>query len=302
MNSSPEIQFVILKNMGLILQLHPEIKISSVQSFFVSYRDPLYLKFEKLNILVSIADEANVSVLINEFQEYRREVELEFVKKTIQAIGQISLKIPSAAEECVSILIEIAFSDQEAPAQESVAVLKNVYRKYGRKFSKFIPKIFEGIGTLDRNDAIASVLWFIGEYYSIVPQSYKLLSEIASCSADLDSTVFLQLLHTLAKLNMTGDVKIKALFEEIIDTSINKTMDPDIRTRAHIYSQLLKENADLRESVILSKRPEFQIDTYVLPKNVLNDLLKDIGSLFALNWDRIGYEPVVKSNDRERLG
>lgn len=294
MNSSPEIQFVILKNMGVILQICPDIKITSIQSFFVSYKDPLYLKFEKLNILISIADETNVSVLTAELQEYRKEVEPDFVKKSIHALGQLALKFPSAAEECLNILINASSADQEGLNQDTIVVLKDIYRKYGDKFSKYIPKIFENIGVIDRNDVIAAVIWLVGEYYGMISQSYKLLLEVTEYSESLDSAVHLQLLCTLAKLSMSGDAKIKNLFIRILDISMNKSQNPDIRTRAHMYSRLLSENTNLRESIILANKPQFQFNLDIIPKYMLNDLLKDIGSLFILSWDRIGYEPIAR--------
>lgn len=49
-----------LRNINLIVQKRPEILQNEVRVFFCKYNDPIYVKMEKLEIMIQLA---NVSVL-----------------------------------------------------------------------------------------------------------------------------------------------------------------------------------------------------------------------------------------------
>ncbi|THV03463.1 ARM repeat-containing protein [Dendrothele bispora CBS 962.96] len=99
--SPPEVQWVALRNINLLLQKRPDILQNEMRVFFCKYNDPLYVKVEKLDIMVTLAGDNNVDALLSELKEYSSEVDVDFVRKSIKAIGQTAVKIDSAAERCV---------------------------------------------------------------------------------------------------------------------------------------------------------------------------------------------------------
>ena len=72
--------------------------------FFCKFNDPVYVKLEKIDILVKVADDKNADVILNELQEYANDLELELIRKSIRAIGTIILKVDKAAKKAVEIL------------------------------------------------------------------------------------------------------------------------------------------------------------------------------------------------------
>jgi vesicle coat complex subunit len=75
-----------------------------VRVFFCKFNDPVYVKLEKIDILVKVADDKNADVILNELQEYANDLELELIRKSIRAIGTIILKVDKAAKKAVEIL------------------------------------------------------------------------------------------------------------------------------------------------------------------------------------------------------
>jgi hypothetical protein len=49
--------------------------------FFCKYNDPLYVKMEKLEIMIKLASEKNIDQVLLEFKEYAQEVDVDFVRK-----------------------------------------------------------------------------------------------------------------------------------------------------------------------------------------------------------------------------
>lgn len=58
------------------------------------------------------------------FFRYASEVDVDFVRKSIKAIGQTAIKIDSAAERCVNVLLELIATRVSYVVQEAVVVMK----------------------------------------------------------------------------------------------------------------------------------------------------------------------------------
>ena len=69
LSNPPEVQWVALRNINLLLQKRPEILANEMRVFFCKYNDPLYVKVEKLDIMVRLASENNVDALLSELKE-----------------------------------------------------------------------------------------------------------------------------------------------------------------------------------------------------------------------------------------
>lgn len=72
--------------------------------FFCKFNDPVYVKLEKIDILVKVADDKNADVILNELKEYANDLEIELIRKSIRSIGTIILRVDKASKKAVEIL------------------------------------------------------------------------------------------------------------------------------------------------------------------------------------------------------
>jgi AP-1 complex subunit beta-1 len=70
LSSPPEVQWIALRNINLLLQKRSDILANEMRVFFCKYNDPLYVKVEKLDIMVRLGNENNVDALLSELKEY----------------------------------------------------------------------------------------------------------------------------------------------------------------------------------------------------------------------------------------
>lgn len=54
-----ELQYVALRNINFILQKQPMIFENNIKVFYCKFNDPVYVKLEKIDILVKVADKNN---------------------------------------------------------------------------------------------------------------------------------------------------------------------------------------------------------------------------------------------------
>jgi AP-1 complex subunit beta-1 len=58
-----------------------------LQVFFCKYNDPIYVKLEKLDIMIALANERNIDQVLLELKEYVTEVDVDFVRKVWASQG-----------------------------------------------------------------------------------------------------------------------------------------------------------------------------------------------------------------------
>eukprot|EP01084_Bolivina_argentea_P207679 354303_1 len=88
LSQPPEIQYVILKNINIIIQKYPNMfSDQNIKSFFIEYNDECYIKIEKLKILQKLITKQNMEKILNELTEYVQCVDFEFVRDVICTIG-----------------------------------------------------------------------------------------------------------------------------------------------------------------------------------------------------------------------
>ena len=69
LSSGPEVQYVALRNILLIIQRRPSVLKNDVRVFFCKYNDPIYVKLAKLEIMYRLARAENANEVLNELQE-----------------------------------------------------------------------------------------------------------------------------------------------------------------------------------------------------------------------------------------
>jgi vesicle coat complex subunit len=67
--SEPEVQYVVLRNIGVILQKRPYVLSQEIRVFFTKYNDPPYVKLEKLDIILKLSNEGNIDQVLSELKE-----------------------------------------------------------------------------------------------------------------------------------------------------------------------------------------------------------------------------------------
>lgn len=82
LSSGPEVQYVALRNILLIIQRRPAVLKNDVKVFFCKYNDPIYVKLAKLEIMYRLARAENAAEVLAELQEYVCLVSVSFVLTT----------------------------------------------------------------------------------------------------------------------------------------------------------------------------------------------------------------------------
>ncbi|KAJ1884194.1 beta-adaptin, partial [Coemansia sp. S17] len=252
LSSEPEIQYIALRNINIILQRHPKMLSKEIRVFFCKYNDPIYVKYEKLDVLVRICSERNTEPLLNELKEYAREVDVDFVRRAIQAIGRLAIRYESSADKAVKVLIELLQLKVNSVVQDVVVVLRDVFRRYPQNFADVVPTLCEHIDYVNEPDAKAALIWILGEYSEHISNIGNLLtSSIESFLEEEDEGVQLALVNSAVKFFLKRPQQGQALVLKALQTATEKCANPDVRDRAYIYWRLLSADPNSARAVAL---------------------------------------------------
>merc|ERR1719494_926864 len=282
LSSEPEVQYVALRNINLIIQKRPDILKHEMKVFFVKYNDPIYIKLEKLDIMIRLTSQANIAQVLSELKEYATEVDVDFVRKSVRAIGRCAIKVEQSAERCVSTLLDLIQTKVNYVVQEAVVVIKDIFRKYPNKYESIIATLCENLDTLDEPEARASMIWIIGEYAERIDNADELLMTFLDGFSDENTQVQLQLLTAIVKLFLKRPTDTQELVQQVLSLATQDSDNPDLRDRGYIYWRLLSTDPAAAKDVVLAEKPLISEDTDLIEPSLLDELICHISSLASV--------------------
>ncbi|CAA9988554.1 AP-1 complex subunit beta, putative [Plasmodium knowlesi strain H] len=282
LSAEPEIQYIALRNINLITQKLPHMLVDKINMFFCKYNEPAYVKMEKLDIIIRLVSDKNVDLVLYELKEYSTEVDVEFVKKSVRAIGSCAIKLPQSSEKCINILLDLIDTKINYVIQECIVVIKDIFRKYPNKYESIITILCENLESLDESNAKASLIWIIGEYVERIENADELIDSFLENFLDEPYNVQLQILTASVKLFLKCSKNTKDIITKVLKLATEESDNPDLRDRAFIYWRLLSKNVEIAKKIVLAEKPPIQEDNKITDTKVLNKLIKNISMLSSV--------------------
>nr|XP_048707101.1 AP-3 complex subunit beta-1 isoform X3 [Caretta caretta] len=315
LRSNREVQYIVLQNIATMSIQRKGMFEPYLKSFYVRSTDPTMIKTSKLEILTNLANEANISTLLREFQTYVKSQDKQFAAATIQAIGRCATNISEVTDTCLNGLVCLLSNRDEIVVAESVVVIKKLLQTQPAHHGEIIKHMAKLLDTITVPVARASILWLTGEYCERVPKiAPDVLRKMAKSFTNEDDLVKLQILNLGAKLYLTNSKQTKLLTQYILNLS-KYDQSYDIRDRTRFIRQLIVPNeksgalSKYAKKIFLAQKPapllespfkdrdRFQLGTL---SHTLNT--KAIGYLELSNWPEVAPDPSVRNVEVIELG
>lgn len=282
LSSEPEIQYVALRNIRLIVQKRPGILSTDVKMFFCKFNEPVYVKLEKVDLMVMLVSERNVEQVLLELKEYANGVDIDFVRKSVRSIGRVAVKIERACERAVTVLLELIETKVNYVVQEATVVIKDIFRKYPTRYEQVLAALCDCLDVLDEPEAKASMIWILGEYAERIDNVDELLDSFLSGFADEPAMVQQQLVTAIVKLFLKKPATTQDLVSRVLKCATEETNNHDLRDRGYIYWRLLSSNPEATKQVVLGDKPTIKDESQTLEKNLLEKLITDLSLMSSV--------------------
>ncbi|KAF8741029.1 hypothetical protein AX14_006227 [Amanita brunnescens Koide BX004] len=284
LSSGPEVQYVVLRNILLIIQRRPAVLKNDVKVFFCKYNDPIYLKLAKLEIMYRLAREENALEVLSELQEYATEVDVDFVRKAVRSIGRLAIKVDGAADRCIQALLELVDTKVSYVVQEAIIVTRDVFRRYPGRYEGIIPKLCENLDLLDEPESKAAMVWVLGQFADKIDNVDELLDDLLFRFLEESVEVQLALLTAAVKLFVYKPTSetAKELVHKVLKWTTEEIDNPDLRDRGFLYWRLLANSPATAREVVLSEKPAITTDSDRMDRGALDQLLLHTGTLGSI--------------------
>ncbi|NXU20317.1 AP3B1 protein, partial [Pardalotus punctatus] len=310
LRSNREVQYIVLQNIATMSIQRKGMFEPYLKSFYVRSTDPTMIKTLKLEILTNLANEANISTLLREFQTYVKSQDKQFAAATIQAIGRCATDITEVTDTCLSGLVCLLSNRDEIVVAESVVVIKKLLQTQPAHHGEIIKHMAKLLDNITVPVARASILWLIGEYCEWVPKiAPDVLRKTAKNFTNEDDLVKLQILNLGAKLYLTNSKQTKLLTQYVLNLG-KYDQSYDIRDRTRFIRQLIVPNeksgalSKYAKKIFLAQKPapllaspfkdrdHFQLGTL---SHTLNS--RATGYLELSDWPEVAPDPAVRNVD-----
>ncbi|KAK7193983.1 adaptin-related protein-like protein [Novymonas esmeraldas] len=259
-----EMRYVVLRNVVQFLtpDLTPYLT-AHLSKFLVKFEDPIYVKMEKLSLLVRLANRENGSRVLGELMVYAREPDVALVRTAINAIGMLATLLPELSEECVRQLGQLIATRVPHLVEDTVVVVQMVLRCYPGKFTDILPPLCASLTILEATEAKAAVAWVLGEYPDSVSESVtEYLAVLVNQFMEQPRLVQYATMTALAKLYLRGARKAPGkdsssaitsgalgMLEKVLGECTD-SLYPDLRDRAFFYWRLTALDPDVAKRML----------------------------------------------------
>ncbi|KAL6949796.1 hypothetical protein ACO0QE_000458 [Hanseniaspora vineae] len=297
LNKPNELKFLVLRNVILLLLSRQPAFFQGkvdISYFFIEIDDPIYIKDTKLEILYLMANEQNISIILDELKEYCMDTDVSMSRKAVRAIGNLAIKLQNeiGVRESVQHLLELLdfFANNDYIIQEILSVFKNIFRKYPQYgTSKIINQLIQNIDNIDENESRSSMIWFLtnyaqynpSKYFDILTKHYYLNFQAfdlqpfdVKCSI-LNSVMKFFINTTQNKKTSLDSNRVLHVCNTVLQNCVDNVANPDIRDKALLYQRLLSTLSGAA-GITLTLEDVSKIVDCDLPLITLNDQLDPV--------------------------
>ena len=289
MDSVPEMRYLLLRAMHCIIQKRHYLFDKDFKSFFIKAYEPIYVKFEKLDILYKLCDNSNYEMILNELSSYSvLEYDMELVQKAIKYIGLIGYKFENSMNICVDNLQHIFQYNQDFTIDQGVIVMRDLLRKYEKEEKpKELLKIIDEkfIEKIRLPESKKAILYIIGEYCKKIKKSTEYINIFFNDFSTVNEIVQVQILNAAVKnyLKKSKDKKAEELAINILQKCCEESVNADVRDRGYFYWRLLRTDPDLAKEMICCEKISFDsLEDQPMEQDLCEDVLQNITNMSCI--------------------
>ncbi|KAI7749798.1 hypothetical protein M8C21_012156 [Ambrosia artemisiifolia] len=257
LRSSDASKYVVLCNIQVFAKVMPSLFAANIEDFFISSSDAYQVKALKLEILSSIATDASISVIFQEFQDYVRDPDRRFAADTVAAIGVCAKRNPQVANTCVEGLLALispksinstsgSMDDEAVVLIQALTSIKDIITQDPLSHENAIIYLIRNLDAIKVPVARAMIVWIVGEYNSIgniIPKMVSIILRFLARGFPSESIeTKYQILNAAVKVLLNSKEEdfdtAKSILNYVFELA-KFDFNYDVRDRARVLRKLL---------------------------------------------------------------
>lgn len=156
------------------------------------------------------------------------------MRKSVRCIGRLAIKVPEAADRCITTLLELVSTKVNYVVQEAVVVIRDIFRRYPNRYERILGTLCQHLDALDTPEAKAAMIWIIGHYSDRIENADELLEDFLETFLEEPVEVQLALLTATVKLFIKRPTAAAELVPKVLKWATEDIDNPDLRDRGFV--------------------------------------------------------------------
>lgn len=286
-----EIQFLVLRNVILLLLGRRYLLDVEVEHFFWKFDDPMYIKDTKLEMIYLLANEDNIEVVFRELEEYATDVDTKMARKAIRAFGNLSIKLEVAAKRCVLLLADLLVTDSPHIAQEVAIVASNIIRMFPGTYDSIIDQVMSHHKIILDTEGRSALAWMAGQCCDKISHVDELFHDLCSSFQDEPLVVQHAIMTAVVKYYVKYPIKGEGLVLQVLRHATEESDNPDLRERGYFYWRMISSEKngqsghsfqEYTKHIVVDVNCQITPDTENIDPSNLEELELNIGLLASI--------------------
>ena len=239
-----EMMTLILEYLTKNMQMISSCLKAHYKSFFCRHKDPVYLKKQKIKILVDMVSEENKNDILEEMNMNCCDKSSDVSLFAIEAFGTITERFPEMAELCLKMFKKLLESNTEHLVSNTLHVLVSLQLD-----KTHMENLTDEICSISRNvkdeKGKCAVLNLIGQYCREDPESIYIIEDfVEKLQDDLSFNVKSQLLLTTLQMFCEKPVQVQSILGELLELCMYDS-NQDLKDQAVFYYSLINSDVNI---------------------------------------------------------
>lgn len=292
MGRSPEIVWVFLRNVEILLSKYPGV-VNNPKAFFVNFNDPGFVKMQKVQILGLLCDEGSSKTIITELCEYSYDTNVEFSRFAFQNLWKIASRFESALDPVTKAIATILANAQDVGfidhlLNEAALAVETLYRRYQNPvmLAEIFSFIVKSHSRINKSESMCGLLNVLPVYTQFDVQAYEIISRLVDTFSEQTSDIQLACLTCAVRLFTQDVARYQELMPKLLETIDRLIDNPDIRDRAFVYWRLLDLDPEIARAIVSGQKEKIEhSDSNTVNKALFEELFERIGGISATLQD-----------------
>ena len=220
------------------------------KSFFCRHKDPVYLKKQKIKLLIDLVSEETKNEILEEINMNCCDKSSDVSLFAIEALGTITERFPEMAGSCLKMFKKLLESNTEHLVSNTLHVLVSLQLDV-----KHLETLTEQICYISRNikdeKGKCAVLNLIGQYCRKDPETIYIIEDFIENFQDEPSfNVKSQLLLTTLQISCEKPVEVQSILGELLELCMYDSSQ-DLKDQAAFYYSLLSSDVNMLKELFL---------------------------------------------------
>ena len=283
-----ETSYPLLCHIKLLVQREPKVFQGNHKDFFIRHTDPTYVKAVKIDILTTIACDANSKDIVAELVEYVGDSTREISRIAIASIAKIALRVESISKQALQHFLDLLSMDVDHIRGTTLFAMKDFLRKYNnidfvRPFLLSIVKSYKDMAFQDEESKVAFA-WVLGEFGEHIEDAPYLLESMSALFTSESSDMRNEILAALMKLLFKRPPEVQPILGQVFQVAIADFSHADVHDRALLYYRMLRANPRAAAQIVCTPKAAVPVFAEDDISEVRDKLFEEFDTMSVVYW------------------